>query len=244
MKTQRKRMMRAILLMAAILPCGSVALARDELPIVSDLAGLTTGEPFDPSWESLEKYECPEWFRDAKLGIFVCWNLHSLQGMHDWYAHRMYLEGDAVYKHHVKTYGHPSKFGFKDFIPMWKAEKFDADDLVRQFKNAGAKYIVPIATYHDNFDCWNSKHHKWNSVNMGPKKDIKVSSRACPTMGPIRNSTTSITPRTASRAAPILRIPRKHGKINGRRASRTSATNTTPTCFTSTAGCLFPITTG
>ncbi len=129
-------------------------------------------EPFEASWESLDKYECPEWFRDAKIGIFVCWNLHSVMGIDGWYARNMYIEGHETYNHHVKTYGHPSKFGFKDFIPMWKGEKFDADDLVRRFKDAGAKYIVPIATYHDNFDCWDSKHHKWNSVNMGPKKDI------------------------------------------------------------------------
>jgi len=131
-----------------------------------------THASFEPTWDSLSQYSCPEWFRDAKLGIFVCWNLHSLQGVDDWYARNMYLADTPIYKHHVKTYGHPSMFGFKDFIPMWKAENFDADDLVRQFKEAGARYIVPIATYHDNFDCWDSKHHKWNSVNMGPKKDI------------------------------------------------------------------------
>ena len=139
--------------------------------------GLAVGlsaatEPFDNSWESLESYECPEWFRDAKLGIFICWNLHSLQGVDDWYARNMYIEGSRTYKHHVETYGHPWQFGFKDFVGMWKAENFDPDDLVRRFKAAGAKYIVPIATYHDNFDCWDSAHHKWNSVNMGPKKDI------------------------------------------------------------------------
>jgi len=129
-------------------------------------------EPFDPSWESLEKYECPEWFRDAKLGIFVHWGLTSLQGVDDWYGFNMYRQGHRTYEHHVKTYGHPSKFGYKDFIPMWKAEHFDPDDLVRRFKEAGARYVVPNAVFHDNFDCWNSRHHRWNSVNMGPKKDI------------------------------------------------------------------------
>ena len=136
------------------------------------LAACARAGQFDSSWQSLEKYECPEWFRDAKLGIFVCWNLHSVQGFDDWYARNMYREGSRTYKHHLATYGHPSKFGFKDFIPMWKAEKFDPDDLVRQFADAGAKYIVPIATYHDNFDCWDSKYQKYNSLNMGPKKDI------------------------------------------------------------------------
>jgi len=129
-------------------------------------------EPFDPSWESLEEYRCPQWFRDAKLGIFISWNLHSLQGIDDWYARNMYIEGSRTYKHHLETYGHPSQFGFKDFIPMWKAERFDPDELVRRFKAAGARYIVPIATYHDNYDCWDSRHHRWNSVKTGPHKDI------------------------------------------------------------------------
>ena len=102
------------------------------------LSAAASAEPFDASWESLERYKCPEWFRDAKLGIFVSWNLNSLQGVNDWYGFYMYHEGHEVYKHHVKTYGHPSKFGYKDFIPLWRAENFDADDLVRQYKNAGA----------------------------------------------------------------------------------------------------------
>jgi alpha-L-fucosidase len=130
------------------------------------------GRDFEPTWESLEGYECPEWFRDAKLGIFICWNPYTVPATGDWYARHMYMQGHRQYKYHVEHYGHPSKVGYKDIIAMWKGEKFDADGLVQLFKKAGAKYIVPMAMHHDNFDLWNSKHHRWNSVNMGPKKDI------------------------------------------------------------------------
>jgi alpha-L-fucosidase len=130
------------------------------------------GKRFEPTWESLEQYECPQWFRDAKLGIFICWNPYTVPAQGDWYARHMYMQGHRQYKYHVKHYGHPSKFGYKDIIPLWKGEKFNADELVGLFKRAGAKYIVPMAMHHDNFDLWDSKHQKWNSVNMGPKKDI------------------------------------------------------------------------
>ncbi|MDO7172488.1 alpha-L-fucosidase [Mariniflexile sp. AS56] len=88
------------------------------------------------------------------------------------YARRLYEQGRPEYEHHLKTYGHPSEFGYKDFIPMWKAENFSPDALVGLFKKVGAKYFTPCAVHHDNFDLWNSKYHKWNSVNMGPKKDL------------------------------------------------------------------------
>ena len=129
-------------------------------------------KPFEPTPESLKQYKCPEWFRDAKFGIYLHWGVYSVAEFGEWYARNMYMEGSPEYKHHVEKYGHPSKFGYKDFIPMWKAEKFDPDRLVALFKKAGAKYFTPCAVHHDNFDLWNSKYHKWNSVNMGPKKDI------------------------------------------------------------------------
>ena len=128
--------------------------------------------PFEPTAESLKNYRCPEWFRDAKFGIYLHWGVYSVAELAEWYARQMYIEGDGVYEHHCKTYGHPSEFGYKDFIPMWQAENFDPDRLVGLFKQAGAKYFAPCAVHHDNFDLWNSKHHKWNAVNMGPKKDI------------------------------------------------------------------------
>jgi len=127
---------------------------------------------FEPTVESLKGYHCPDWFRDAKFGIYLHWGVYSVAEHGEWYPRKMYMEGSGTYRHHVKTYGHPSKFGYKDFIPMWKAEHFDPDRLVALFKKAGAKYFTPVAVHHDNFDLWSSKYHKWNSVNMGPHKDI------------------------------------------------------------------------
>jgi alpha-L-fucosidase len=129
-------------------------------------------EPFQPSIESLKRYSAPEWYKDLKFGIYCHWGLQSVQGFDGWYARHMYVEGQRTYKHHVKTYGHPSEFGLKDFIPLWKAENFNPDEMCRIFKEAGAKFFTPVAVHHDNFDLWDSKHTKWNSVNMGPKKDI------------------------------------------------------------------------
>lgn len=128
--------------------------------------------PFKGSRESLRAYSVPDWFRDAKFGIWAHWGPQSATEYGDWYARNMYIQGERQYKYHVEHYGHPSKFGFKDIIPTWKAEKFDPDYLMSLYKKAGAKYFVCLAVHHDNFDLWNSKHTRWNSVNMGPKKDI------------------------------------------------------------------------
>ncbi|HXD76556.1 MAG TPA: alpha-L-fucosidase [Puia sp.] len=128
--------------------------------------------PFQPTRASLRTYEIPAWFRDAKFGIWAHWGPQSAVGDGDWYARNMYLEGGAQYEYHLKTYGHPSKFGFKDTIPAWKAEKFDPDHLMGLYKKAGAKYFMTMGVHHDNFDLWNSRHNPWNAVNMGPKKDI------------------------------------------------------------------------
>jgi len=131
-----------------------------------------SAQKFDATWESLEQYECPQWFRDAKFGVFICWNAYTVPAAGDWYARNMYIEGHRQYNYHCEHFGHPSKFGYKDIIRLWKGENFDADKLVALFQEAGAKYIVPMAMHHDNFDLWNSKYHRWNSVNMGPKIDI------------------------------------------------------------------------
>jgi len=128
--------------------------------------------PFKPTDESLKNYQYPEWFRDAKLGYWAHWGPQAVPRQGDWYARKMYIENDPDYKYHVAHYGHPSKFGYKDIIPLWKAEKWDPEKLMMLFKKAGAKYFVSMASHHDNFYLWNSKIHKWNSVNMGPKKDV------------------------------------------------------------------------
>jgi alpha-L-fucosidase len=129
-------------------------------------------EKFEPTVESLQQYETPEWFGDAKFGIWVCWNAYAHTAVGDWYARNMYIEGHPHYKHHLAKYGHPSEFGYKDIIQDWKGEDFKAQELVDLFVDIGAKYIVTMANHHDNFDLWNSKHHSWNSVNYGPKRDV------------------------------------------------------------------------
>ena len=129
---------------------------------------------FEPTWDSLTTYQCPEWFRDAKFGIWAHWGPQCVPMFGDWYARLMYMQGgkDGKYEHHLQHYGHPSKFGYKDIIPLWTAEKFDPDRLMSLYKAAGARYFVSMGVHHDNFDLWNSKHHKWNAVQMGPKRDI------------------------------------------------------------------------
>ncbi len=128
--------------------------------------------PFKPEMESLKQVQCPEWFRDAKFGIWAHWGPQCVPMFGDWYAKRMYVEGDKKYQHHLEHYGHPSKFGYKDIIPLWKAEKFDPDRLMALYKAAGARYFVSMGVHHDNFDLWDSKHQKWNAAQMGPKRDI------------------------------------------------------------------------
>jgi alpha-L-fucosidase len=122
--------------------------------------------------ESFKQYRAPEWFRDAKLGFWACWGPEAVPEMGDWYARQMYIQGHPQYEDHLKRYGHPSKFGYKDIVPLWKGENWDPEGLMQLYKRAGAKYFCAIAQHHDNIDCWNSKFHRWNSVNMGPKRDV------------------------------------------------------------------------
>jgi alpha-L-fucosidase len=129
--------------------------------------------PFAPSWDSLAKnYQCPDWFRDAKFGLWAHWSAQCVPEEGDWYARNMYLEGSPDYKYHVEHYGHPSKFGFMELDNLWKAEKWEPEKLMQLYVKAGAKYFVALANHHDNFDAYDSKYHAWNSVNVGPKRDI------------------------------------------------------------------------
>ncbi len=130
------------------------------------------GGPFQPSWDSLGQYQCPEWFRDAKFGIWAHWTAQCVPEQGDWYARQMYQEGSHDYEYQVAHYGHPSKSGFKDMDHRWKAEHWDPEKLIGLYKAAGAKYFVALAQHHDNFDCFDSKYQPWNSVAIGPKKDI------------------------------------------------------------------------
>jgi alpha-L-fucosidase len=141
------------------------------------MGALATGEPiaagpFKPTLQSLKAYKCPQWYQDAKLGMWAHWGPQGVAEIGDWYARDMYRQGTGTYDYHVAHYGHPSTFGYKDIIQLWKAEKFDPDHLISIYKAAGAKYFVSMGCHHDNFDLWNSKYHRWNAVNMGPHKDI------------------------------------------------------------------------
>ncbi|NKB67721.1 MAG: alpha-L-fucosidase [Candidatus Latescibacteria bacterium] len=128
--------------------------------------------PFEPRIESLQQYRCPQWFRDAKFGIWAHWGPQSVPMVGDWYARNMYIEDLPAYRHHLQHYGHPSQFGYKDILPLWKAECFDAEALIGLYRQVGARYFVALAVHPDNFDCWDSAYHRWNSVNIGPQKDI------------------------------------------------------------------------
>jgi alpha-L-fucosidase len=137
-------------------------------------AGEPADTPFQPTPESLARHGCPDWFRDAKFGIWAHWGPQSVPMMGDWYARKMYEPATrgGVHAHHVATYGHPSRFGYKDILPLWKAEQLEPDRLMARFKAAGARYFVALAVHHDNFDLWDSRHHRWNAVQVGPKRDI------------------------------------------------------------------------
>jgi alpha-L-fucosidase len=140
--------------------------------VSNPLADQIAKGPFQPTWESLRTYQCPEWFRNAKFGIWAHWGPQSVPMCGDWYARRMYQPQDWVYRHHWRVYGHPSRFGYKDILPLWKAENFDAEGLMDLYRAAGAKYFVAQAVHHDNFDNWDSTHHRWNATKVGPRKNI------------------------------------------------------------------------
>jgi alpha-L-fucosidase len=142
-----------------------------QVPVSEQHEQMQTGK-YQPEWASLETHQTPEWFRDAKFGIWAHWGPQCVEGSGDWMARSMYMEGSREYKWHVEHYGHPSEFGFKDILPLFKAEKWDPEKLVERYKRCGAQYFFVLGNHHDNFDLWDSKYQPWNSKNIGPKKDI------------------------------------------------------------------------
>lgn len=133
--------------------------------------GVAKG-PYQPTWESLAAYRVPDWYRDAKFGIWAHWGPQCQPEMGDWYAQRMYQERNAAYRFHVEKYGHPSRFGFKDVIHEWKADRWEPEKLMALYKRAGAKFFAAMANHHDNLDMFDSTYQPWNSVAIGPRKDI------------------------------------------------------------------------
>lgn len=127
---------------------------------------------FEATFDSLRAYKAPEWFRDAKFGIWSHWGPQSVAMFGDWYARNMYIQGTPQYEYHVRHYGHPSKFGYKDLCQLWKAEKFDPDALMAKYYKAGARYFVAQAMHHDHFFNYDSDINRMNSVKVGPHKDI------------------------------------------------------------------------
>lgn len=128
---------------------------------------------YQPTWSSLQNYSVPQWFQDAKLGIFIHWGLYSVPAYdNEWYSRQMYLPGHPVYEHHRQKWGHQSQFGYKDFIPLFKAEQFDPDAWIALFKQAGARYVVPVAEHHDGFAMYDSALTEWNAARMGPERDV------------------------------------------------------------------------
>lgn len=150
---------------------GQVGLPPKDLPAPERLAPIAQGR-FVGTLDSLKGTRYPKWFTEGKLGIWSHWGPQAVPMEGDWYARMMYEEGGSKYKDHLARFGHPSRRGYKDLIPLWKAEKWDPDALMALYKRAGAKYFVSMAAHHDNFDLWNSTHHRWNSVKMGPKRDV------------------------------------------------------------------------
>ena len=127
---------------------------------------------FEPSFASLREYRLPEWFLDAKFGIWSHWGPQSVPMFGDWYARNMYIEGSEQYEYHLRHYGHPSRFGYKDICALWKAERFDPDALMEKYVRAGARYFVAQATHHDHFFNYASELNRMNSVRVGPHRDI------------------------------------------------------------------------
>ena len=135
----------------------------------------STGQagPFKPTWDSLKSYQVPEWYRDAKFGIFIHWGVYSVPAFgSEWYPREMYKQGSNEFKHHVATYGPQSKFGYKDFIPQFKAEKFDPTAWADLFRKSGAKYVMPVGEHHDGFPMYSSDLTDWCAAKMGPKRDV------------------------------------------------------------------------
>ena len=161
------------LTLAGLLLMATTASAQTyKVPVSEADEPMATGQ-FTPDWESLRTYQVPEWFRDAKFGIWAHWGPQCVEGSGDWMAREMYMEGYYKYYYHRNHYGHPSEVGFKDILPLFKAENWTPEELVRFYKEeCGAQYFFALGNHHDNFDLWDSKYQEWNSQNIGPHKDI------------------------------------------------------------------------
>jgi alpha-L-fucosidase len=146
-------------------------------PTVAQIRSVVGQGPFRANWQSLERYEIPQWYKDAKFGIFIHWGAYSVPAYgSEWYPRQMYIDrdrrGDNFFAHHVDTYGPQKEFGYKDFIPQFKAEKFDAAQWAKLFKATGARYVIPVAEHHDGFPMYDCSFTRWDASQMGPERDV------------------------------------------------------------------------
>ncbi len=144
--------------------------ARAEL--LREVEAQTDSGPYRADWETLRKWEMPQWYKDAKFGIFIHWGVFSVPGVeNEWYPRNMYRQGDEAFVEHAKRYGAQDKFGYKDLIPLFTASKWDPNDWAKLFKEAGARYVIPVAEHHDGFAMYDSGLSDWTAAKMGPKRD-------------------------------------------------------------------------
>lgn len=164
-------LLRTTVLACALLATGAMGQQYFDIPVLESDEPMESGA-FEPTWESLSQYQTPEWFRNAKFGIWAHWGPQCVEGSGDWMARKLYSEDSQFYRWHVEHYGHPSEVGFKDILPLFRAEKWDPKALVNFYKELGAQYFFVLGNHHDNFDLWDSRYQPWNSMNIGPHRDI------------------------------------------------------------------------
>lgn len=146
-------------------------------PSLTQVQAAIAAGPFEAEWKSLEGYKIPQWYKAAKFGIFVHWGAYSVPAFgSEWYPRQMYIDaerrGDNFFKHHIKKYGPQKTFGYKDFIPEFRAEKFDPSSWAKLFKESGARYVIPVAEHHDGFPMYDCSFTRWDASEMGPQRDV------------------------------------------------------------------------
>lgn len=147
--------------------------SQQEQAILKQVEQVASDGPFLPQWDALKAYRVPSWYEDAKFGIFIHWGVYSVPAFgNEWYPRNMYQPGTPEFAHHVETYGSQETFGYKDFIPQFTAARFDAREWATLFKEAGAKFVVPVAEHHDGFAMYDTSLSEWNAAQMGPKRDV------------------------------------------------------------------------
>jgi alpha-L-fucosidase len=174
MKANRREMIGGAIAAAALAPAAASAVPTAPQAMGAGRA-LKVPPPsrFTPDWASLTAgYSVPDWFRDAKFGMWAHWTAQCVPEQGDWYAREMYLPGSRAYSHHLKTYGHPADVGFMQIQNRWKADRWDPGRLLDLYKKAGAKYFMALANHHDNLDAYDSQYHAWNTTRVGPRRDI------------------------------------------------------------------------